>query len=170
MKTRDLTYMAVYLALFAVLDFVANTVPLFQMPNGGSLGLGVIPLLLASYHLGWKKGVLVGVLSIIIQELVGQLYIVDFAQFLLEYVIAFGVYGLAVVFKNFKIGAVTVYTGVIVTNLIRFLAHWFAGVYYWGLDWAGSAVYNSGYMLATTILCIILVPLIVPRLGKVLKN
>lgn len=166
MKTRDLTYMAFYLGLFAVLDFVANRVPIFQMPNGGSLGLGIVPLLLASYHLGWKKGVFVGVLSVAIQALVGQLYIVDFPQFMLEYFIAFGIYGIAVLFKNYKMVSIPLYTGIIVTNLIRFLCHWVAGVYYWGLDWSGSAIYNSGYMIATTILCLIIVPLVMIRLPK----
>lgn len=164
MKTKDLVYMAFYLALFAVFDYLANVIPLFKMPNGGSLGLGVVPLLIASYHLGYRKGILVGVLSVVIQNLVGTLYFIDFFSFFLEYIVAFGVYGIACLFKNFYIGKIPFYTGVFITNLIRFLCHWFAGVVYWGLSIGGSFVYNFGYMAATTVLCLVLVPLVVRNL------
>ena len=48
--TKDLVYMALYAALFIVLDVAVNTLGILQMPNGGSLGVSVIPLLMASYH------------------------------------------------------------------------------------------------------------------------
>ena len=54
-KTRDLVYMALYAALFIALDQIT----LFRMPQGGSINLSSIALLLASYHFGWKKGALV---------------------------------------------------------------------------------------------------------------
>ena len=166
MKTRDLTYMALYLAVFTVLEYISARLPILRMPNGGSIGLAVVALLLASYHLGWKKGVAIGVLSVALKSIVGQLWIVDFPQFVLEYILAFGIYGLAVLFTNIKIGAVTIYTGIIVTNVLRFLFHLVAGVYYWGIDWHGSFVYNFGYMFATMILCLIVVPIIKSRLPE----
>ena len=54
-KIRKIAYMGMYLALYFVLDWLTHTVPLFKMPQGGSLGLSVLALLLASYHLGWKQ-------------------------------------------------------------------------------------------------------------------
>ena len=65
--TKDLVYMALYAALFIVLDVAVNTLGILQMPNGGSHGVSVIPLLMASYHLGWQKGTVVAVLSILQQ-------------------------------------------------------------------------------------------------------
>ena len=53
LSVRELVLMAFYVALFMVLDTFVNTLPFFQMPNGGSLGLSTIPLLMASYQLGW---------------------------------------------------------------------------------------------------------------------
>ena len=164
MKTKDLVLIAMYLALFVVFDYIANVVPILKMPNGGSLGLGVVPLLIASYHLGYKKGILVGALSVIVQQLVGTLYFVDFLDLLLEYVVAFGIYGTACLFKNISLGKIPFYTGVFCTNLIRFLIHWYAGVVYWGLDVSGSFAYNFGYMAATTALCMLVVPLVVRNL------
>jgi thiamine transporter len=62
MSTRDLVKMSAYLAMFIVLDYLSNMIGIFRMPQGGTLGLGVIALLLASYDLGWKKGVAGGLL------------------------------------------------------------------------------------------------------------
>ena len=76
-KISDLVYMAMYLALFMVFDWLANQIGLFKMPNGGTLGLGVIPLIIASYHLGWKKGLAVAILSVVIQFITGKVYVVQ---------------------------------------------------------------------------------------------
>jgi len=155
-RTRDLVMMAMYLALFFVLDYIANQLPLFKMPNGGTLGLGVLALILSSYDLGWKKGVVVSLMSVLLQFLTGQMYIVDFVQFVLEYVVAFGVYGLSGLFPNKSY----IYTGVIVTNVIRLVLHTLAGVWYWGLTLIPSFSYNGWYMIPTMIVCMILVPLV----------
>ena len=38
-KVRDLVFMALYAALFAVLDIISNEfIPFLQMPEGGSIG------------------------------------------------------------------------------------------------------------------------------------
>ena len=100
--TKDLVYMALYAALFIVLDVAVNTLGILQMPNGGSLGVSVIPLLMASYHLGWQKGTVVAVLSILLQYVTGPMYTPDLVGFLLDYFFAFSVYGLASLFPNYK--------------------------------------------------------------------
>ena len=39
-KVKDLVFMAMYAALFAVLDVVSNEfIPFLQMPKGGSIGV-----------------------------------------------------------------------------------------------------------------------------------
>ncbi len=171
-QIRSITYMAMYLALFFVFDWLANATGLFQMPNGGSLGLAVIPLLLASYHLGWKKGTAVCLLSVLLMFLTGRVYVVQsndgfslfqiVLQFLMEYPIAFGIYGLASLFPNYG----KFYSGVAVTNLIRLALHVIAGTIYWSTPWWGSFTYNAWYMIPTMLLCLIVVPLISERLNK----
>lgn len=164
MKTKDLILMAFYLAIFVVLDYMANVLPLFKMPNGGTLGLGVIALSVASYHLGWKKGVAVGLLSVLLQFLTGRMYVVDPMQFVLEYLVAFGIYGLTSIFPNYSIKGIPIYVGIIVTNLIRYLAHSIAGTLYWKTEWWASVSYNGWYMIPTMIVCLILTPIIMNRI------
>ena len=47
-SVKDLVYMAFYVALFMVLDTFVNTLHIIQMPNGGSLGISTLALLMAS--------------------------------------------------------------------------------------------------------------------------
>ncbi len=170
-QIRDIAYMGMYLALFFVFDWLANAIGLFQMPEGGSLGISVIPLLLCSYMMGWKKGTAVCLLAVLLMFMTGKVYVVQnsdgFApwqiaiQFIMEYPIAFGVYGLASLFPNKG----KFYTGVAVTNLIRLVIHWIAGTIFWGTPWWGSFTYNAWYMIPTMLLCLVLVPLINERLS-----
>ena len=164
--TRDVAYVGMYLALFYVLDVMSNIIPLFKMPNGGTLGLGTIALLLASYKLGWKLGLLTGSLSVLVQFVSGQMYLLGFVQFLLDYFIGFSAYGLACLFPNWK----WFYSGILVTSAIRFMASLISGVVFYGLNWSGSAVYQATYIIPTMVLDMILVPILIhhlPRLGKV---
>jgi len=115
LSVKDLVLMAFYVALFMVLDIFVNTLGFLQMPQGGSLGVSTVALLLASYHLGWKKGTVVAIVSVFCQFVTGRMYLLGFTQFLLDYFIAFSVYGLACLFPNYKY----FYSGVLITNVIR---------------------------------------------------
>lgn len=165
MKVKDLVYMAMYAALFAVFDYLANTLGLFQMPNGGSLGLAVIPLILSSYHLGWKKGFMVCLVSVALMFVTGPIYAPSLIGFLLDYVFAFTCYGFASVFPNYKF----IYFGVLVTSLFRFAFHTISGMVVWETPFLASLSYQATYMIPTTILALVLVPLIVPRLKSLQK-
>lgn len=170
LTVRDLVLMALYAALFIVLDYVSHFLP--KMPNGGSLGLGVIPILMASYHLGARKGILVGLLSVILQFLTGQMYYIHWLQFFLDYILAYGIYGVAVLMPNFG----HIYTGVIITNLIRLASSTIAGVIFYseaGAKFMDSFLfslnYNATYMIPTLIVCAILVPILQKRLHTFMK-
>ena len=165
MKTRDVVYMGMYLALFYVLDVITHMIPILKMPQGGSVGLSVIALLLASYHLGAVTGTMVCLLSILLQYLTGDMWYDGFLAFFLDYILAFGIYGVASLFPNTKY----VYWGIVITGFIRFMAHTLSGVIIYHTPWAGSIAYNGPYMLATTIVAFIVVPLIYERVKPLMK-
>ena len=164
--TKDLVYMALYAALFIVLDVAVNTLGILQMPNGGSRGVSVIPLLMASYHLGWQKGTVVAVLSILLQYVTGPMYTPDLVGFLLDYFFAFSVYGLASLFPNYK----WFYSGVLVTNLVRLISSTLSGILVWETAPWASLVYNATYMIPTAILCLVLLPLVMPRIKPLMNK
>jgi len=161
----DMAWMAIYASLFIVLDYVSNQIAFFRMPNGGTIGISTIVLLVASYQMGWKKGVGVALLTIPLQGFFAPYYSVDLLDFFMEYVLAFGVYGLASLFPNFE-KPFPIYSGVVAVNLIRFAIHLIAGVVFWKVTWAGSFAYNAWYMVPTLLVGLILTPLIVRRLPK----
>ena len=84
---------------------------------------------------------------------------------MMEYPVAFGVYGLSSLFPNFK----NFYSGIVVTNLIRLALHTIAGTVFWGTPWGGSFAYNAWYMIPTMIVSAIIVPIIMNRLKPVMK-
>lgn len=160
-KVKDLVFMAMYAALFAVLDVFSNQfIPFLQMPNGGSIGVSTVVLLVCSYHLGWKKAVLSGLISVLVQFVTGPMYMTNLLGFVLDYLFAFSIYGIASLFPNFGY----FYTGVIITNFLRFVSHTIGGVLVWETTLWGSITYNAPYMIATCIVGMILVPIIVKRL------
>ena len=163
---KALVYRALYAALFIVLDVAVNTLGILQMPNGGSLGVSVIPLLMASYHLGWQKGTVVAVLSILLQYVTGPMYTPDLVGFLLDYFFAFSVYGLASLFPNYK----WFYSGVLVTNLVRLICSTLSGILVWETAPWASLVYNATYMIPTAILCLVLLPLVMPRIKPLMNK
>lgn len=163
---KDLCFMAFYVALFMVLDTFINALQIFDMPNGGSLGVSVIALLMASYHLGWKKGLVVALLSVFAQFITGPMYTPDIVGFLLDYLLAFSAYGLASIFPNFG----WFYSGVLITNFIRFLCSTISGVVVWDTALWGSIGYQCPYMIPTTILTLIIVPILYNSLKPILNK
>lgn len=166
LSVKDLVLMAFYVALFMVLDTFMNTLPFLQMPNGGSLGLSTIALLIASYHLGWKKGLVVAIVSVFAQFVTGPMYTPNLLGFVLDYLLAFGVYGIACIFPNKGY----FFSGVLITNILRFISSVTSGVAVWRTPLWGSITYNATYMFPTLIVSVLVVPIlyktIEPRIRK----
>ena len=166
-KTRDLVFMALYAALFIVLDFITNTFSLFAMPQGGHLGLGTIALLLASYHLGWKKGVIVCLAANLLLYVTGSMnFYGSLISLFFDYLIAYTVYGLSPLFPNIKY----LYTGILITSLLRLASSTFSGMAAFGSPLGASLVYNAGYIIPTMIVDLIAVPILYTRLKPLFKK
>lgn len=164
-KIKGLVYIALYGALFVVLDFIANTFNLFVMPQGGRLALGTIALILSSYHLGWKKGVVVCVVAVILMLVTGSVNYYGMFSFLFDYLLAYAVYGLSSLFPNYK----KLYCGIIVTSLIRLAFSTISGIVVWETPFWGSLSYNASYIIPTMIMDLIIVPLLHEKITPLLK-
>lgn len=166
LKTRDLVYMALYAALFVVLDYLTNALNLFRMPQGGSLSFATVALLIASYHLGWKKGLVVSLVAIGLMWAIGSITYYGVISLLFDYVIGYLAYGLASLFPNFKF----FYSGIVVSNLIRLAASTYAGCAVWESPLAASLSYNASYIIPTMIADLILVPIIYSAIKPAIKK
>ncbi|PKL45832.1 MAG: energy-coupled thiamine transporter ThiT [Candidatus Riflebacteria bacterium HGW-Riflebacteria-1] len=138
-----------------------SNIKLFQMPSGGSVSLGVLPLLLlAARHgviTGCVSGAMLGLLMLTTRP-----FIVHPVQMLLDYPLAYGVLGIAGAIQwKTPLQAATATT---LANVIRLLLHVVAGAIFFvtGKDTViqaltASTVYNLGHMFPETVICVILV-------------
>ncbi len=131
------------IALAAALHLVR----IFQLPFGGSITLGsMIPILLFSLRRGALPGILAGTMFGFI-VLIEEPFIFHPFQVFLDYPLAFGLLGLAGIFKRNPIA------GVAVAISGRFVAHYLSGIIFFaefapeGINpYLYSALYNGSFL------------------------
>ncbi len=102
-QMKNLAYLALYVALYVVLKFAGNLIPFLNMPNGGSIELELVAVFIASYHLGWKSGMAVALLSWLITIVLGfSMWFVHPVQIFLDYAGPLLACGLASLLWPFK--------------------------------------------------------------------
>lgn len=156
LKIRSLKVVTECGMLVAVALALSN-IKLFQMPSGGSVSLGPLPIMILAARHGVVTGVISGTLLGIL-TLATRPYIVHPLQFLLDYPLAFAALGLAgiVPWQN-QLKATTATT---MANFIRLHFHVVAGAVFFVADkdtatqaLLASYAYNISHMLPETIIC-----------------
>ncbi len=157
-------------ALAAGLTVALSYVKLWEMPQGGSITLEAIPLLVFSLRRGFRAGALSGAVAGLLQLMLGG-YIVHPLQALLDYPVAFGSLALAGLFRK------PPWLGTVAGSLARFACHVVSGAVFFGSDapkganvWLYSATYNGSYMLPNLVLAVAVVSLLWPRLSRVSQD
>ena len=161
--TRVLTEAAIAVAL----AFVLGLIKLFQMPFGGSISLEMIPLILLALRQGWQVGVVAGMAYGLLDFAIEPV-VVQPLQVLLDYPLAFGVLGLAGLFKPTVRGAVL---GATVAVLARFFCHFLSGVVFFASyapkgwnPYVYSAAYNGAYLVPSLVIAIVVVVVLLKAL------
>lgn len=145
---------AIMIALAVVLSFVK----VFEMPQGGTISLTMIPLLLLAFRRGPVAGiiggVMYGVISIIID---GVIY--HPLSILLDYTLAYGALGIAGFFKKSYAG---ITLGCIAGVALRYVCSVLSGALLFaeyapeGMNpWIYSLGYNATYMVPELIICVV---------------
>lgn len=178
LTTLDLVYMAFYISLSVVLNYLNEFFPIIKMPNGGSVEYALVALIIASYHLGWRKGVAVALLSYLLECMFGfHNYFLNPMQVLFDYVLPIVLMGLtSLVPKPFKRTEINVMFGIILIMILKYLSHVTSGALFYASlsgipngSWAGwvfSFGYNATYCIPTAVLAVILTPLLVSKVKK----
>jgi thiamine transporter len=156
------------MAIFTALATVLSTIVIYVMPQGGSITLAsMVPIIWLALRRGPKVGIATGIIYGCIQFAMLP-YAIDPIQVLLDYVLAFGVLGLAGFFPKHPI------VGAAVGVSMRFVMSFISGAVYWapiyapGLDpYIYSSVYNGSYMLPELIITVIAVSIL--QASKTLK-
>lgn len=173
-KTKDLVFMAFYLALAIALEYMSKMIP-FEMPFGGKLELHVIVLFAASFHLGWMKGGIIAILVFLTETFLGlNTWLYAPGQIFLDYILPLLACGTASIYPKFIKN--NVYSGILIGMVVKYISHVLVGVYYWFPEgtaawsieaWAYSSGYNLTYCLPTLVVAMIVAPLLIMKLSKV---
>ena len=153
-KTRALAESAILIAL----AFILSWIRLWRMPQSGSVtAVSMLPLIIIGIRHGPYWGTGSGIVYGLLQLLQGgglfspaQTLGSYTLEFVLDYLVAFGVMGLSFLFRRKKNGLLI---AVPVCIALRFLCHLVSGVVVWypyapeGQNiWLYSAVYNGSYL------------------------
>jgi len=153
-------------AVMIALALVLGLIKLFELPQGGSISLEMLPLFLYCIRWGLGRGFLCctafGVLQVFVQGAISY----GWASILLDYVVAFAFIGLTGLGCGKKGG---VYWGSALGAFGRFAVHYVSGITIYRIlaptELFGtvfdnpslySAVYNGSYVLVDLILCLVL--------------
>lgn len=153
-------------ALTIALSVVLGYFKLFSMPQGGSVNLSFLPLLIFSFRNGPKYGVLTGAVTGIVRLMLGG-YIVHPVQALLDYPVANALVGLAGYFPDKKwlgvlVGCAANLAAAVLSGVVFFASYAPAGTNVW----VYSTVYNAASGIPETLILMALVYIIMPRLEK----
>ena len=159
-KAKTLAYCAVCIAL----AFMLNQVSLFRMPQGGSITpASMLFVVLAGYWLGPIYGIMAGVSKGILDTLTGAT-VLHPIQYVLDYLLGFGMLGLAGFFRKMNFG---LQIGYVVGVFGRYIAVSTSGAVFWAdmtqMDmagaWAFSLLYNISYIAPEAVFTLILIGL-----------
>ncbi len=165
MRDRNIK-MLVEGAMMVALTFVLHFLKIYQAPYGGSVTLGsMVPILLYSFRYGAGPGILVGSAYGVLDYIVNP-YFVHPAQVLLDYPLAYGLLGIAGLFKR------NMYLGSAVGILGRLVAHFISGVVFFaeyaeGNVYLYSLVYNAQYLVPELIIAMVVLRFALKRLVDV---
>lgn len=161
-NTRILVEASLSVALAVTLSYVK----IFRMPQGGSITLENVPLLLFSLRYGVKFGLVTGAVAGLLQLMLGG-YVAHPAQAFLDYPLAFAVLGLAGLFKDH------LWIGITLGTVARLVCHVASGVLFFASyapvgqsPFIYSLIYNGGYMVPNMVLSILMITALWKRLPK----
>ncbi|MFS0577002.1 energy-coupled thiamine transporter ThiT [Sporosarcina sp. 179-K 3D1 HS] len=171
-------------SILGSISFVLDQVG-FSLPQGGSITLSMLPIVVMAFRWGIAGGMLTGFLSGLIQ-LVTTPKIYHPVQAALDYLFAYSLVGLAAVTlvwvlrgqasgkKGTMIAAIVV--GTVIGGLLRYLIHFIGGMVFFAQYagdqpvWLYSLVYNGTYMIPSIILSAIVASLLFTSAPRLLQR
>lgn len=160
---------AVMIALAIVLSFIELELGVW----GGSIGFAMIPIAIFALRRGAVWGIGVGFVFGTLKFFIGDGTVANWVSLLLDYSVAYGTVGLAGLFCKMENKNVAAIAGTAVGCLSRYLVSFISGVTvyaeYAEPTFAGistpnafiySIVYNGAYMIPSTIIALVVVPVI----------
>ncbi len=166
-KTKVLTECAVAVTLSILCSFIK----VFEMPQGGSISLTMIPLFIISYRRGAVAGFFTGSVYGLISLMFSSVTYHPMSV-LLDYIMAFGLIGVSGIFKKNILGVIT---GTCAGVLCRFICSLVSGAIIFKSfapsgqnPWMYSFVYQCTYLLPELAICVFVMIFVVLKAKKLI--
>ncbi|MCX7920634.1 MAG: energy-coupled thiamine transporter ThiT [Clostridia bacterium] len=165
-NTRTLSYGALSIAAAFVLSYLK----ILQLPNGGTITVaGMLPLFAFAYIAGPRAGIAAGFAFGLIHYIQEPFPPVHWAQFLLDYPLAFAVLGFAGYLRK------NIFLGAVLGSILRLICHFLSGFIFFGSFapqgmnvYLYSLLYNASYLIPDIIICLLL--LAIPNVRVAIKR
>ena len=172
LRLRALCEGAVFIALAQVLSYLK----LFELPQGGSITIEMLPIFLYCARWGFGPGMLASFAYSILQAVLSSTYAWTWQSLIGDYLLAFTVLGFAGACSKLKGGF---FIGTVVGCVCRFIVHFISGITIYKIyeptelfnstftnPYLYSAVYNGSYVFIDMALCLVITALIYKPLKK----
>ena len=167
MKKTNVRVMA-EIAICVALSTVLGLFTIFKMPQGGSISLEMLPILLIAFRRGGVVGIITGLVYGLIDMFIGGYY--GPWSLLLDYLLAFGFVGVAGFFKKNVPG---IAIGSCVGIVLRFICSLLSGAWLFAEyapagqnPWLYSSIYNATYLIPELIISIVVIVVIYLKAKK----
>ena len=167
-------------AIFVALAWLIGYLKLFELPQGGSINLAMLPIFIYCARWGFGPGMLASFVYSLLKLAFDGAYAWGWQSILGDYLIAFTVLGLAGLFSKQRYGF---FIGTVVGALARFLVHYVVGATVWAeympetffgmtmhSPWFYSLLYNGSFILIDLVLCLVIGWLLWKPLGKYIRG
>ncbi len=173
MKTRTKFRLSILTecSIMVALSTVLSVIKLLDLPYGGSVTIAsMLPMVIIAYRHGTLIGLGTSCLTAAIQLLLGLNTLSYFttwysvlAIILLDYIVAFAVFGLSGIFRGrFRSQGTAILLGTLLSSLLRYVCHVISGATLWaglsiptGAALVYSLGYNATYMIPETVVLLL---------------
>ena len=180
-RLQFLLEVAILGAISLILDKIG-----FSFPQGGSITLSMLPVIVMAFRWGFAGGMLTGFTSGLLQLITGG-FVFTPIQAGLDYFVAYTLVGVAAVTggwlirssakNNKKSMAAAIIIGTVIGGLLRYIIHFIGGIVFFAEYapegqpvWLYSLIYNGSYMIPATILSAIVAVLLFTSAPRLLKR
>ena len=176
LRLRALTEGAIMVALAQVLGYIK----LFELPQGGSICLSMLPIFVYCARWGFGPGMLASFAFSVLQLLLDGAYAYSWQSMIGDYIVAYSLLGVAGLFSKKRSGF---FIGTVVGSFARFLSHYITGATVWAeympenffgmtktTPWVYSALYNGSFILVDAAMTLVIGALLWKPLGKYIRG
>src|SRR6056297_961972 len=173
MQNKFSTRMLAEIGVAVALAVVVNFLKLWRMPQGGSVSLEMLPILVIAFRWGLGAGIFGGLAYGLLQLMFGA-YVIHPIQLIMDYPLPYMVLGVAGMFKIRKddiIQPLKMFWAVVVASTLRLIVHILSGVIFFSSYapegqnvWVYSTVYNATFLIPTTIVTYIVLIIVMKAL------